>query len=81
MFVWEEEVLRRLLMDLQRFESSQGEDVWKWNLEVEGGFSVRSMYKKLEVISSGEEGREEEDNKVFSHIWKSGAPSRVVVFA
>ena len=81
LFVWEEEVLNSMLLDLQGFECSQGEDEWRWTLEGGGGFTVRSMYKKLEVVSRGEEGWGEEENHVLSQIWKSGAPSRVVAFA
>jgi hypothetical protein len=80
LFVWEEELLNRLLIDLQGFELSQGEDEWRWRLEDGGGFTVRSIYKKLERAAMGEEGWGEEENKVFSQIWKSGAPSRVVAF-
>lgn len=79
LFVWEEELFNRLLIDLQGFELSQGEDEWSWSLEEGGGFTVRSIYKKLEMALMGE-GWGEEENKVFSQIWKSCAPSRVVAF-
>lgn len=81
LFVWEEEMFNNLLLDLQGFACTLGEDVWRWKLEGEGDFTVKSMYKKLELLSSGEEGRGEEDNQVLGQIWKSGAPSRVVALA
>jgi len=33
LFVWEEELLNELMLDLRGFVRSQGEDVWHWNLE------------------------------------------------
>lgn len=77
----EEEVLNSLLLDLQGFEWSQGEDEWRWKLEDRGCFTVGSTYKKLAAASIGEDRWGVAENRVFSKIWKSPAPSRVVALS
>lgn len=78
LFVWEEELVSNLLLDLQGFERSLGTNEWVWKLEDDGKFSVRSMYKKLEGLADmGNEWREEE-KRVFDQVWSSRAPSKVV---
>lgn len=42
LFVCEEDLLRNLLLDLPGFVRTQGVDDWKWKLEDDGSFSVRS---------------------------------------
>lgn len=44
-------------------------------------FSVKSTYGKLEGLVSREELWSETDKSMFSKIWKSPAPSRVVAFS
>lgn len=74
-------MLRELLEDLDGYRGSQGEDVWWWGLEENGCFSVNSMYKKLEGMRFEEGSLTEMQVKVFTHIWKSSAPSKVVAFS
>jgi hypothetical protein len=78
LFVWEENLLNNLLLDLQDFGLAQGEDVWSWKLEEGGGFTVSSMYKKLAKVPVLEEEWGEAENRVFTQIWKTPAPSKVV---
>lgn len=74
-------MLRELLEDLDGYRRRQGEDVWWWGLEENGWFSVNSMYKKLEGMRFEEGSLTEMRVKVFTHIWKSSAPSKVVAEA
>jgi hypothetical protein len=80
-FVWEESLLNLLIADLEGFVPSLVKDSWKWKLEGEGGFSVKSLYKKLDGVLMGADGCPEEERKAFTQIWKSGAPSKVVAFS
>jgi len=79
-FVWEEQLLINMLEDLEGHVWSQGEDDWVWKLEEEGNFSVKSMYSKLEGGMILENSWSTEAKRVFSQIWKSPAPSKVVAF-
>jgi len=42
--------LNNLRLDLDGFVKSQGEDLWWWNLEDRGGFTVSSTYKLTEGV-------------------------------
>jgi hypothetical protein len=49
-FVWEEEILASLMVDLEGHVWNLGLDGWGWKPEEDGVFSVKSMYKKLEAM-------------------------------
>lgn len=74
-------MLTELFGDLEGFRGTLEEDVWWWRLEESGAFTVRSMYKKLEGTRLEERSALEEQGTVFSSIWKSPAPSKVVAFS
>jgi len=57
------------------------EDRWRWCLEESGRFSVKSSCGKLEGMVLREDLWSEEDKSVFSKLWKSPAPSKVVAFS
>ena len=80
LFVWENNLLLELLADLEGFVCTNEEDRWRWILEEDGNFSVKSMYLKLEGREIGEGARPDGERRVFHQIWKSGAPSKVVAF-
>lgn len=80
LFVWENELLSELLEDLESFRGSIEDGIWWWRLEGNGVFSVKSMYKKLELLLA-ETTVSVEHRRVFTHIWKSPAPSKLVVFS
>jgi len=67
--------------DLEGMVGSQAEDEWRWSLEDTGGFTVKSAYDKLEELVSSDVLWRVEDKRVFKGLWKTPAPSRVVVFA
>jgi len=70
-----------LLEDLDGFRGSLKDDAWLWKLDVNGGFMVKSMYKKLERMSVGESLVSAADRRVFTHIWRSLASSKVIAFS
>lgn len=47
-FVWEEQLLLKLLEDSEGHVWNGDEDVWLWKREDGGVFMVKSMYTKLE---------------------------------
>jgi hypothetical protein len=81
LFVWEEDLLANLLLDLHGFVTSNGTDEWLWKLEDDGRFSVSSMYNKLEVVAGTGNDWGFEEKRVFSQVWKSPAPSKVVALS
>jgi hypothetical protein len=50
-------------------------------LDEEGCFTVKSMYKKLEGLLLEERTVTDDQRRVFSYLWKSKAPSKVVAFS
>jgi len=80
-FVWEEELLVSLMEDLERMTWSPSEDVWRWNLEENGVFSVKSAYENLVALSGTANLWGVEELRVFEKLWKSPTPSKVVAFA
>lgn len=74
--MWEEDLVDAMLEDLNGFVFSDVEDDWRWSLEEDGTFSVKSMYSKLETLMVREESLHELERRVFKHIWKSPARPR-----
>jgi len=56
------------------------EDEWRWKLEKDDIFSVKSAYLKLEGRGLAEVVCPEGERRVFRQIWKAGAPSKVRAF-
>jgi len=77
LFMWEEELLLSLKEDLEGMVWSQAEDVWRWNLDDMGMFSVKSAYDKLEGLALSEVRWRVEDKRVFQDLWKTPALSKV----
>jgi len=80
LFVWEETLLTNLLGDLDGFLRNNVEDKWRWKLGDEGGYTVKSMYVKLDRRELAEGTNTEEEKRVFRLIWKVGVPSKVTAF-
>jgi hypothetical protein len=81
LFVWEEELLLSLMEDLEGMMWSSNEDVWRWNLEEKGVFSVKSAYGRLEVLVGAVDDWGDSEKRVFVKLWKNPAPSKVTTFA
>jgi hypothetical protein len=80
-FLWEVNLIDNLMALLEGVILGTEEDRWEWLPEESGLFTVKSSYTVLELIyllvielCPLEEG-------VFSLIWKSPAPSKVVAFS
>lgn len=67
--------------DLNGFGFVEEEDHWKWRLEEDGAFSVKSMYSKLETMMVTVANSQGVERRVFLQIWMSKVPSKVVVFS
>ena len=81
LFVWEEQLLVDLREDLRGFRFIDEEDGWRWRLEEDGCFSVKSAYEKLEGLLLVDDFWREEEKLVFSLVWKSPAHLKVVAFS
>lgn len=79
LFVWEE-LFTSLREDLEGMVWSNEESEWRWKLEDNGFFSVKSAYLKLEGVVLKEDLWDEEERGVFDQLWKSPAPSKVIAF-
>jgi len=49
LFVWEEELLSSLTEDLEGMIWSSNEDLWRWNLDDNGVFTVKSVMRGFKV--------------------------------
>jgi hypothetical protein len=79
--VWEENLVEELMADLEGMSLRSEEDGWRWNLEESGRFTVKSAYVKSERLILVEDLWSEEENRVFSSLWKSPTPFKVIVFS
>jgi hypothetical protein len=73
--VWKINLLNNLLEDLEGFVWVHGEDRWRWKLEEDGVFTIKSLYNKLEGVCRREGVRSDKERRVFRQIWKYGASS------
>jgi hypothetical protein len=80
LFQWEEERVNLLLASLENVLLTVDEDDWEWSLNPGDGFSVKSAYDALvgikDVVTLSDY-----ELKIFSNIWESPAPSKVVAFS
>jgi hypothetical protein len=81
LFVWEDQLVVELLVELEGTTWSDKEDRWRWELEDIGIFTVKSAYSKLERLFLMDDLRREEERMVFSNLWKSPAPSKAIAFS
>jgi hypothetical protein len=79
LFQWE--VDRELLLceHLTNVRFSNESDVWLWKLDPGNGFSVKSAYEALVEVGQSS-CHSEYELKMFSSIWESPAPSKVIAF-
>jgi len=77
--VWEENLLERLLEDLEGHVWNEEQDGWVWKRDEHGRFTVKSMYAKLETLIILENTWGEEEQRVFTQLWKSPTLSKVAL--
>jgi hypothetical protein len=80
LFHWEIERLNLLLGFLANVSLSSDQDVWGWNLNPEDGFSVKSAYDSIMELGDSL-NLSVWELKIFSSIWDSPAPAKVVAFS
>jgi hypothetical protein len=81
LFVWEDEILLRLLGVLDSARFSNNADSWRWVLAPDGCFTVKTAYESLArdlVVGPLLPALEA---KVFKDFWCSPAPSKLLVFS
>jgi hypothetical protein len=80
LFQWEIERLNLLLGLLANVNLSNDQDVWIWTLNPEDGFSVKSTYDSIMEVGDST-NLSDWELKIFSGIWGSPAPAKVVAFS
>jgi hypothetical protein len=68
--VWEEDILNGFDDSLPFIALSEDDDVWRWNLEEDGCFTVNSTYALLGSIFSPDTIFGANELRVFNNIWK-----------
>jgi hypothetical protein len=81
LFRWEEDLVNQLLVLLQHVKLSVDQDLWRWNPDTDGCFSVKSTYSLLCKELNGDAELMVTSNTVFEQLWKSPAPSKIIVFS
>ncbi|CAJ2669139.1 unnamed protein product [Trifolium pratense] len=81
LFQWEEESVAQLLVTIDDVRLSHEEDKWRWSVSPDGSFTVKSAYDALfrEIVPGPWISPLE--SKIFSDIWNSPAPSKVIAFS
>jgi len=80
-FLWERNLIHNLLALLEGATLREEDDKWLWLPEEGGAFLVRSSYRVLEEILLLEGGLNPLEEGVFTKLWKSPAPSKVIAFS
>lgn len=75
--MWEEGLFQNLRELLDGWEKADEVDSWWWK----ENFSVSSSYASLQRLVLPQEPLERTEEVVFDLLWKSPAPSKVVVFS
>lgn len=80
-FMWEVDLIESLLGLIGRLNGLEEEDRWCWRPEGQGVFTVKSVYKVVEALLPVIVSVGVLEEQVFRMLWKSPAPSKVVVFS
>jgi len=80
-FMWETDLIGNLMDLLEEVVLNGDRDMWVWTPDEDGLFSVKSSNAILEKIFLVEEDVGALEKGVFSLLWKSPAPSKVVAFS
>jgi len=81
LFVWENVILEDLFGVLEERGPTEGDDMWWWNAEDRGGFTVKSAYNLVYDLMATTTHLTSSEEVVFGSIWHSPAPSNVVAFS
>lgn len=81
LFVWEAELLDDLMRALNSIQITDAQDIWFWKYDATRIFSVKSAYSIVELASRVDVAPPEVPNIILAKLWKSWAPSKVIVFS
>ncbi|CAJ2628200.1 unnamed protein product [Trifolium pratense] len=81
LFIWEEESVNQLLALLENANFSNLADNWRWVGDPDGVFSDKSAYETLMKDMVIGPSLLPFEAKIFSKIWESPTPSKVIVFS
>ncbi|MCH79641.1 LINE-1 reverse transcriptase like, partial [Trifolium medium] len=81
LFQWEEELLGQLEVLVRDVRVGLDEDLWFWNPEGDGIFSVKSAYDRLALVLHNFDHVSDLESLVFNKIWSSPAPSKLIAFS
>jgi hypothetical protein len=80
-FVWEEQLVGELEAVINNVGIVDTEDRWIWNPDIEGGFSVKSLYDYLDQFLLPHNTLTQLAKFAFKGIWKTPVPSKVAALA
>jgi hypothetical protein len=80
-FAWEETLIEELVEVLQTTNLTDNEDKWRWTIDPNGEFSVKSTYVFLSDLLVDRGNLSGDQISAFKAIWKCPAPSKVMGFA
>jgi hypothetical protein len=80
-FVWEEQLLCELVAVHNNAMIVDTEDRWVWNPDIDGGFSVKSLYVFLERGLLPQNTLSQSALFAFKYIWRPVVPSKVSALA
>jgi len=81
LFVWELDLLNELLCVVARTSKLEREDAWSWSHSPDGRYSVKSAYSMLIKRLPAVGAPQGEALFAVARVWKSWAPTKVVVFS
>jgi hypothetical protein len=80
-FAWEIPIYQELLEIIEVFSPADREDSWVWRADPSGIFTAKSAYGTLIKIQNQRIQLSHQQKFVFSNLWKSAAPSKVIAFS
>jgi hypothetical protein len=81
LFVWEADLLDDLMRTLNSIQITSTQDIWFWKHDATGIFSVKSAYSVVDLASRVDIVPPEVSSLILAKVWKSWAPSKVIVFS
>jgi hypothetical protein len=81
LFSWEEDLLLCFLQSLEQTRLNSNSDLWLWKPDSDGDFTVKSTYSLLFREVYLEVEYEDNVKRVFRHLWRSPAPSKLIAFS
>ncbi|GAU10371.1 hypothetical protein TSUD_422770 [Trifolium subterraneum] len=81
LFAWELDLLDELMGALNSIQIANAQDIWLWKHDSNEILSVKSAYSVVELASRVDVVLPEVFSLILAKVWKSWAPSKVIVFS